>query len=370
MASDSEHSRTDREPLQFGIFDWIDSSGQEAADVYEQRLRMLELADGAGFAYYHLAEHQLTPLSLAPSPGIFLSSAIQRTHRIHLGPLGYLLPLYNPLRLIGEICMLDHLSRGRLEIGVGRGISPLELSFFNVDAGESREMFREALAIIREGLATGAVDHDGQYFHFHNVRLVLRPYQRPYPPFWYPTNYRESLPFMAQHNMNTLVHRVTAEEAAALFDEYRALLDQHRDDSGRINAHVPEPKLGLLRLVHVAETDEIALRQARASFEHFQGNMGYLQRTFGSAPAVGVRVRPMERFDDELAQGRYLAGSPATVREQIEEQVQRSGCTYFVGAFATGNLPSEQVLTSLSLFAEHVMPALRAAPAASLQAGD
>ncbi len=370
MASERVRGRADPGPLQFGIFDWIDSSGQDASDVYEQRLRMLALADEAGFACYHLAEHQLTPLSLAPSPGIFLSSAIQRTQRIHLGPLGYLLPLYHPIRLIGEICMLDHLSRGRLEIGVGRGISPLELSFFNVDAGESRDIFREALAIVTEGLATGAVDHDGQYFHFHNVRLVLRPYQQPYPPFWYPTNYRESLPFMAQHNMNTIVHRVTAEEAAALFDEYRALLAQNLDAPGRINAHVHEPKLGLLRMVHVAHTDEAALRQARASFEHFQGNMGYLQRRFGSAPAVGVRVRPMERFDDELAQGRYLVGSPESVRRQIEEQVRRSGCNYFVGAFATGNLTSEQVLTSVSLFAEHVMPALAATPAASLQAGD
>ena len=187
-------------PLKFGIFDWIDDSGSDVAEIYEQRLKMLELADQAGFYCYHLAEHQLTPLSLAPSPGIFLSSAIQHTRRLHLGPMGYLVPLYHPIRLIEEICMLDQLSRGRLEIGVGRGISSLELGFFNVDPDESREMFREALGIIRTGLSTGAVDHRGPHFTL-DVRLTIRPYQQPYPPFWYPTNYADSFPFMAEHGV-------------------------------------------------------------------------------------------------------------------------------------------------------------------------
>jgi alkanesulfonate monooxygenase SsuD/methylene tetrahydromethanopterin reductase-like flavin-dependent oxidoreductase (luciferase family) len=350
--------------LEFGIFDWIDASGLDVADIYEQRLQMLQLADELGYFCYHLAEHQATPLSLAPSPGIFLASAIQRTKRIHLGPLGYLLPLYNPLRLIQEICMLDQLSRGRLEIGVGRGISALELAFFNVDPGESREIFREALGVIATGLATGTVDHQGKYFTCNDVRLILRPYQQPYPSFWYPTNYRDSLPFMAQHAMHTVVHRVTADQAADLFDEYRSLLHEHQDDAGRINAHVADLKMGLVRMVHVAETDAIALRQARSSFEHHHGNMSFLARTRPSATTVRS-VTPMGGFDEEVEQGRYVVGSPESVRQQVEEQVRRSGCNYFAGAFATGNLTAEQTNTSLSLFAKHVMPAFQAAAAAS-----
>lgn len=351
--------------LQFGIFDWIDNSGLDVAEIYEQRLQMLRLADEAGFFCYHLAEHQLTPLSLAPSPGIFLSSAIQHTRRIHLGPLGYLVPLYHPIRLIEEICMLDQLSRGRLEVGVGRGISALELGFFGVDPEESRDIFREALGIVIKGLETGVVDYQSPRFSFKDVRLQIRPYQQPYPAFWYPTNYRDSLPFMAEHGFNTLVHRVTAGQAAELFDEYRTLMQEHQHDAGRINAHVPAPKLGLVRLVHVAETDERAIRQARASFEHFQGNMGFLGRTRGGAADTVRRTAPMEGFDSELEQGRYVAGSPESVRRQIDEQVRRSGCNYFVGAFATGNLTAEQIMTSVSLFAEQVMPAFRAARVAS-----
>src|SRR5438132_2929835 len=117
-------------PITFGLFDWIDRRDAPLADLYEERLQLLEAADAAGFFCYHLAEHHATPLGMAPSPGMFLAAAAQRTRRIRLGPLVYLLPLYEPLRLLEEICMLDHLSRGRLEIGVGRGVSPYEVSYF------------------------------------------------------------------------------------------------------------------------------------------------------------------------------------------------------------------------------------------------
>ena len=72
--------------LRFGIFDWIDQNGMEVADLYEQRLRFLEYADKSGFYCYHLAEHQCTPLGMAPSAGLFLAAAAQRTSRIRLGP--------------------------------------------------------------------------------------------------------------------------------------------------------------------------------------------------------------------------------------------------------------------------------------------
>src|SRR5215469_15626261 len=96
----------------FGVFDWIDRAAEPLRQLYEERLQLLELADSAGFFCYHLAEHHATPLGMAPSPALFLSAAAQRTRRIRLGPLVYLLPLYNPLRLIEEVSMLDQLSGG------------------------------------------------------------------------------------------------------------------------------------------------------------------------------------------------------------------------------------------------------------------
>jgi alkanesulfonate monooxygenase SsuD/methylene tetrahydromethanopterin reductase-like flavin-dependent oxidoreductase (luciferase family) len=155
MVHERGNAAPDSAPVQFGIFDWIDRNQLPLPDLYEQRLQCLKYADEAGFYCYHLAEHQATPLGMAPSPGVFLAAATQRTRHIRLGPLVYLLPLYNPLRLAQEICMLDNMSRGRLELGVGRGVSPYELAFYQVTPQQARAMFREALDILLSALRAG-----------------------------------------------------------------------------------------------------------------------------------------------------------------------------------------------------------------------
>jgi alkanesulfonate monooxygenase SsuD/methylene tetrahydromethanopterin reductase-like flavin-dependent oxidoreductase (luciferase family) len=109
--------------LQFGIFDQIEPvPGLALPQIYHERLRLLERYDAAGFYAYHLAEHHTPAVhSLAPSQNVFLAAASQRTRVLRLAPCIYVPPLHHPLRLIEEICMLDHLRDGRLEIGVGRG---------------------------------------------------------------------------------------------------------------------------------------------------------------------------------------------------------------------------------------------------------
>src|SRR5918997_5255003 len=168
--------------LQFGIFNWLDDSCRSLAETYEQRLRMLEYADRAGYFAYHLAEHHGTPLSTAPSPNLFFALAAQRTRRLRFGPMIYLLPKYHPVRLIEEICMLDQLSGGRLELGVGRPASPFEAAIYGLDLAESRAMTLEFLELLTRALATGELEYTGQYFQLKNVQLPLRPVQRPYPP--------------------------------------------------------------------------------------------------------------------------------------------------------------------------------------------
>src|SRR5690242_17833666 len=136
--------------IKFGIFDWIDRNRLPIDELYEQRLKLIEAADQNGFYCYHIAEHHGSPLNMTPSPNLFLAAAAQRTESIRLGTLVYVLPTYNPLRLAEEICMLDHLTRGRLDVGVGRGISPIELSFFNIEAADAREMRSEERRVGKE----------------------------------------------------------------------------------------------------------------------------------------------------------------------------------------------------------------------------
>ena len=186
----------------FGLFDWIDRGTAPLHQLYKDRLQLLEAADAAGFFCYHLAEHHATPLGMAPSPALFLAAAAQRTQQIRLGPLVYLLPLYNPLRLIEEVCMLDHLSGGRLELGVGRGVTPYELRYYGVDPGGTRAIFNEALTVLVAGLTNSRMTFEGQHYQYSDVPMELHPYQRPYPPLWYPTHNPESVHYAARHGYN------------------------------------------------------------------------------------------------------------------------------------------------------------------------
>ena len=345
---------TDGSSLKFGIFDWIDRNDLALGDIYEDRLKLLEFADTAGFYAYHLAEHHATPLSIAPSPGIFLAAAAQRTSRIRLGALVFLLPLYSPLRLAQEICMLDHLTRGRLEFGVGRGISPNELAFFNVDPAESRVMFQEALTAITSGLTTGRMSSDGEYFRVNDVRLHIEPMQKPYPPLWYPTENPESMRWVAEQGFNTMVHYPSLEKIRELFDLYKSVWQESKDNPSRLNAHEKEPKYGITRHVYVADTDAKAMAEAKEAFATFIHNFNYLR-----VEAGGTSGRPeyLADFEARMEDGYHIVGSPGSVREQLKAHVEATGCNYFAGSFFFGTLSFEQTMNSLQLFAREVIPA-------------
>ena len=144
--------------LKYGIFDWVDVNGEMPVNqLFEQRLRMLEYADEAGFFCYHVAEHHGTPLSMSPSPNLLLTAVAQRTKRLHIGSMVSILPLMNPVRMVEEACMLDHLSNGRLELGVGRGTSRDEAAVLGSNYDEARERFDESLDILVQGLETGRI---------------------------------------------------------------------------------------------------------------------------------------------------------------------------------------------------------------------
>src|SRR5271165_2067251 len=135
--------------MKVGIFDHIERADREIATTLDERLKFAAAADDTGFYCLHVAEHHATPLNLVPVPGVYLGAVARSTKRLRFGPLVYLLPLYSPLRLIEEICMLDHLSHGRFDIGVGRGVSPYELEFHNVMHDDSRAIFFDAYDCIK-----------------------------------------------------------------------------------------------------------------------------------------------------------------------------------------------------------------------------
>jgi alkanesulfonate monooxygenase SsuD/methylene tetrahydromethanopterin reductase-like flavin-dependent oxidoreductase (luciferase family) len=340
--------------LAFGVFDWIDRAAEPLHRLYEERLQLLEVADRAGFLCYHLAEHHATPLGMAPSPALFLAAAAQRTQRIHLGPLVYLLPLYNPLRLIEEVAMLDQLSGGRLELGVGRGVVPYELRYHGVDPDDTRAIFNEALAVLLAGLTNRRLTFAGRHYQYDDVPMELQPLQQPYPPLWYPTHNPESLQYAARHGYNFVGLGPAAavrEHADAYWQTWRA----HRDDPGRLNAHVSTPKVGILRQIVAADSDDEALAATRAAHSDWYRSIMKLWHDHDDHS-----IDALFAWEPSIQHETIVFGSPAQVREQMQRLVETSGCNYVVCSFAWGSMPHAQRLRSMNLFVDEVMPALSA----------
>jgi alkanesulfonate monooxygenase SsuD/methylene tetrahydromethanopterin reductase-like flavin-dependent oxidoreductase (luciferase family) len=337
---------TDGGLVEFGVFDWVDTRGGEVPlhRVYDERLELAAAADREGFALYHVAEHHCTPLGMAPSPSVFLAALARATSRIRLGPLVFLLPLYHPLRLVEEICMLDHLSGGRLEVGVGRGVSPYELGHYGVDADDSRRLFSQRLREVLAGLR-------GDGTPFGDAPIVLRAQQRPYPPLWYATTIPESVRWAAEQGF----HLAGLGPAAAYrsnVELYRRTWEAHRHDPGRANGHVERPRIGLNRQVVVADSDAEALAVARAAHPVWADSFIRLWAANGDD-----RYADRISLEGALAAGTLVAGSPDTVRRQVAAQVAEAGISYWISAFAWGGLTPAQSLRSLELFAREVAPA-------------
>ena len=130
--------------MKLGLFDHMqkhDEPARSYVDLYKSHLEVFEFADQAGMDFYFVAEHHFDMgFSECPSPGTFLGAASQRTKKIRLGPLVYVLPLWNPIRVAEEVALLDNLTEGRLECGFGAGIGPFSFAAYNISLGsETRD---------------------------------------------------------------------------------------------------------------------------------------------------------------------------------------------------------------------------------------
>jgi len=161
--------------MKVGIFDHVERADRAMAVTLDERLAFAAAADEAGIYALHVAEHHATPLNLVPVPGVYLGALARATKRIRLGPLVYLLPLYSPLRLAEEICILDHLSHGRLDVGVGRGVSPFELGYHKIAHEDSRDIFIDAFDCMTAALANDTFSYTGKHYTYANVPMALRP---------------------------------------------------------------------------------------------------------------------------------------------------------------------------------------------------
>ena len=331
--------------MQFGIFDWIEASGRPSAEIYEHKLELATAADRAGFHGFFIAEHHGTPLSIDGAPSVVLSALFQRTRRLRAGALTFCLPWYHPYRLYSEVCMLDQMSSGRLELGVGRGVSPIESRIFGLTSiEESRQRYHQTLETFFEACRSDTMSINGQQAELH-----VKPRQRPYPPLWFPSSNKESIEFTARHGYHTAFIGKHA-DCKPLFERYRELWEQHRNDPGRHNAHVATPFLARTQHLVIADTDAEAEKLGLQAYGAWAGHIHHLTRKLGRPD-----VHKTTPYDADSAQ-RLIAGSPRTALEKLREMLQVTGANYLLCIFSFGDLDPEHALRSLELFSREVMP--------------
>lgn len=341
--------------FEFGIFDSFDLGTAEPAQVMTERLEFAAEAERLGFDHYHLAEHHGTPLSVCPSPNLFLSALTQRSHTIRMGALVYVLPAYDPFRLAEEIAALDQLSGGRLDCGVGRGISPYELSVLGVTAERSKDIYAEALQAITGALATGRMRHRGTLLRSYDAELSVRPLQRPYPPLWYPSSNTASAEWAGHHAIN-FIGRWNGGTFGAAVERYRAAWDRARDAPARLNAHVERPSVGLASTVVIAPTDAEAERIYLRAHKLYGRRLLKLWHDHDDH-----KHDAMADSDLAMRTGAACVGSPDTVRDMVVHQVTETGVNYLETQLFFGDMTLDEARRSMRAFADVVMPAVRAA---------
>jgi alkanesulfonate monooxygenase SsuD/methylene tetrahydromethanopterin reductase-like flavin-dependent oxidoreductase (luciferase family) len=244
------------------------------------------------------------------------------------------------------------LSGGRLELGVGRGVSPLEIASFGVDPAKSQAMYLEAYQVVMQALGSRSISFRGEYYQFDDSPFILEPVQKPHPPLWYGVFNAESTEWAAGAGVN-VVTNLPAAAVRAITDRYRAHWAKLGRDPKRI------PFMGMNRHIVVAETDREAMEIGRRAYRRWFANFTNLWRR--RKVPLPKNIAYSEEFDGIVQSGQAIAGSPQTVRDAIVGQAAESGVNYVLARLAFGDLSLEESLHSAELFAQAVMPELAAA---------
>jgi alkanesulfonate monooxygenase SsuD/methylene tetrahydromethanopterin reductase-like flavin-dependent oxidoreductase (luciferase family) len=333
--------------MKFGIFDHIDDAGVPLGQLYADRLTTAEAYERAGFHGYHVAEHHTTPLGAAASPALIFAALAQRTKNLKFGPLVYLLPFYHPLRLIEEVCMLDQMSCGRFQLGVGRGVSMYETQAYGLDFAKTQAMYHEAYQVLMAGLTSDELTFAGEFYRFDKLPMILKPAQRPHPPLWYGVTLPSNARWPSENNVNIV--------ALGLRDNTSAIIKAYRETRAQRGLDPDGTLIGVSRHIVVADTDEAALAIARRAYPRWRASFRWLFARHGTEPRV-IGIYP-PTFDELIVLNNGVAGSPETVRRYIEAEIAANNCNYFVPQMVFGDMTLQESLRSIELFAKEIMPA-------------
>ena len=347
--------------MEFGVQFFPDVRPQEksGADYFADALALAEEADGLGFTHIRIVEHYFHYYGgYSPNPIVFLAAAAQRTKHARL-VTGAVLPAFNhPLKLAGEIGMLDAISGGRLEVGFARAFLPHEFRRFGRSPDESVARFREGVEQVERLLAEEDVTHEGRFHTIRNTTSLPRPTQRPRPKFYVAAlNTPESFAFAGEKGYSVMAIPLGGGKMRPLLQTYRdAWTKAGRPGRGEVM---------LAFHLYCEEDGERARAFACPLLDRYLDSLvdaaadwldGRTSQDYPGYEKVIAKLRE-SNAGEQIASGAAWIGSPEEVARQIER------CHAEFGAFEHASLQVNfntmalaEAQRSMRLFARAVMP--------------
>ena len=315
---------------------------------YRQVLEQVELAEELGWECFMFNEHHFLGYGgLVANPAVLLAAAAARTAKIRLGPCIAILPLRHPLHTAEDYAMVDAISGGRLEFGIGSGNTEMDYKVFGVTRENDRQRLREALEVILKAWGSERAGHNGELWKFDELTLYPRPIQQPHPPIWVAGTSAEGLGWAGQqgYHIMTVGHPHAPEKVRAGVEAWKqGLMEGGHDPRGKhCQFHVR---------THVNESAEQARSIGMAAVRRYDEISRIGRRSLTAPPGE-------YDWDLMLATGRNNYGNPDQCVENIRNAMKHYYFDTLTTTFNFGGIPHAEILKSMRLFARTVMPAFR-----------
>ncbi len=315
---------------------------------YQQILEQVQLAEELGWECFMFNEHHFLGYGgLVANPAVLLAAAAARTSKIRLGPCIAILPLRHPLHSAEDYAMVDAISGGRLEFGIGSGNTELDYKVFGVTRENDRQRLDEAFEVILKAWTNDRFSHQGTAWQFGEITLYPRPIQKPHPPIWVAGTSAQTLEWAGRHGFHimTVGHPHPPEKVRPGVEAWKKALIDHGIDP-------TERHCQFHARTHVNENAERAREMATAAITRYDEISRIGRRSLTVAPGE-------YNWEMMLATGRNNYGEP----DQCIQNILNAAKNYYFDTLTTtfnfGGIPHTEIVKSMRLFAKEVMPAFR-----------
>jgi natural product biosynthesis luciferase-like monooxygenase protein len=328
---------------------FMPSFGLTQGEFLRKMVDQFASAETLGYDSVWVNEHHFHSYGgLLPSLPTVLGALSQRTTRVRLGTSVVVLPLHNPLEVAEQMAMVDLLSNGRLELGVGRGFVEHDYQVLGVDYSDAQDRLKEGLDVVRRAWTGEGFSHKGRYYNVDDVQVWPRPEQQPYPPIWLAVaGNPASLDYAAAEGFSVVTtgHSRPPERTAPLAQHYR--------DAWQAAGHTQPASLAVHYHCVVAEDRAEALLLAEAGL-HEHNRQNHETRSLSQ---VNPGPEPAHPTIDQLVEdAKTLVGTPDDVIALLQRISAATGATEIHCMFQFGSITFEQAQRSQELFAREVMP--------------